>query len=182
MSTPVSTPRHQKRGFYRPWMLPVGVLALGLVELSILVWIALNTNIWWAVLAVVVGWIIGFSLLFAAGQQSVSRLVSVYRTLRGRGDLKAHMSRPLFTLLAAVCFFFPGLLTDVAGVVLLLTPVQKRALRRTGISGGTRTRLAFPRRGGGIIEGEIVVDNTRSSGHAQEKTPPTVIEGDVSSR
>ena len=133
----------------------MGVALLGLAELALLVLIAVKTSLWWSLLIVALGWIIGFALVVAAGQQSFSRVRSLIRAVRGRGDVQDHLSR-----LAAGCFFFPGLLTDVAGIILLLTPVQRRTVSAVGLgsaSEGARTVL-YRRRGPGVIEGEIIVD------------------------
>lgn len=176
-----STPQRR----FKPWMLPVGVFILGLAELAILIWVASATSIWWAVLAVVLGWIAGFALLFAAGQQSVARLLSVYRAARGRGSMKNHMTRPVFTVLSAVLFFFPGLITDVAAVILLLTPVQKKTLAAAGFTPKQQRPVLFSRSRGGVIDGEIVIDASNTGGShsanaSAQKTSPPMIEGDVS--
>jgi UPF0716 protein FxsA len=147
-------------GRSRLWTaVPFLILLLGVLELALLIVIGVKTSLWWAVLIVVVGWIVGIALLVAAGQQSFVRLRSFVRALRGTGDVKDHLSRPLFTVLAAVCFFFPGLITDVIGIVLLLTPVQKRTVHSLGLGGGTQTaeRVLYRRTNSGVIDGEIVV-------------------------
>lgn len=176
---------HSSNRVLRPWMLPVSVLLLGLVELGILVWISSRFSVWWALLVVVLGWIAGFALLVAAGQQSLSRILSVFRALRGSGSLKKHMTRPVFTALSAFLFFFPGVLTDIAAIVLLLTPVQKGMLSKAGLSSAERTVL-FSRRRGGIIEGEVVIDTTPGAGGSSSaptagasQAGPPLLEGDV---
>lgn len=202
----MTTPDNQKapRGLWRAWMLPAGVLLLGILELALLITIAVQTSVWWAILAVVIGWIIGFALVIAAGQQSITRLVSVYRAVAGRGEMKQHMSRPAFTMLAALLFFFPGLITDVAGLILLLTPVQRQAVKKSGLGQDAgRRRIVFGGRRP-VIDGEIIIDTTADAGpssaprpgtttgaagtgapgssapgSAQQKTPPPVLEGDV---
>lgn len=162
MTSTGSTSRRADQPRRRQWgrWIPVGVALLGLAELALLVLIAVKTSLWWSLLIVALGWIIGFALVVAAGQQSFSRVRSLIRAVRGRGDVQDHLSRPAFTLLAAGCFFFPGLLTDVAGIILLLTPVQRRTVSAVGLgsaSEGARTVL-YRRRGPGVIEGEIIVD------------------------
>src|SRR5699024_10108557 len=66
-----------RRGSRRGSLVPVAIVVLGLVELAILVLIGINTSLWWAVLAIAVGWVIGIALLVAAGQQSFVRLRSL---------------------------------------------------------------------------------------------------------
>ncbi|MDO5661964.1 MAG: FxsA family protein [Brachybacterium sp.] len=132
------------------------------LELGLLILFGYYTSIWWVLLVVLIGWIIGVALVVAAGQQSFIRLRSLVRAVRGDGDIKDHMSRPAFTLLAAMLFFFPGFLTAVMGLVLLLTPVQKKAVRSMGFDpSGASTRQVFGRRSRrGVIEGEVVIDAT----------------------
>lgn len=158
-------------------LIPVAIILLGLVELTILVLIGINTSLWWSVLIIAIGWVVGIALLVAAGQQSFVRLRSLVRAVRGSGDVEKHLSRPAFTLLSALFFFFPGVLTDLIGLVLLLTPVQRRSVKAMGLgsgSGGAR-RVLYRRSGTGVIDGEIILDSTptdpsKSSGG----TPPTL--------
>lgn len=153
-----------RRRSRRASAIPLAIVVVGLLELAILVLIGMNTSLWWSVLIVVVGWLVGVALLVAAGQQSFVRLRSLVRAVRGSGDVQDHLSRPAFTLLSALLFFFPGLLTDLAALVLLLTPVQKRAVAATGLgSGSAQARTVLYRRSGsGVIDGEIILDSRRT--------------------
>lgn len=167
---------HSRRSDLLARLLPVGIAVLGLLELGILIWIGTASSLWWSLLIIAIGWIIGFALVVAAGQQSFTRLRSLVRAFRGRGDVQDHLSRPAFTLLAALCFFFPGVITDVIGIVLLLTPVQRRTMSSLGVPSGSdaaRRVLYRSPRSGGVIEGEIIVEAqpTRSSG-GSTSTPP----------
>lgn len=162
-------------------LIPLGILLLGLLELTGLALLGHWTSIWWVLGVVLVGWVVGLALLVAAGQQSFVRLRSLIRAIRGRGSISDHMSRPAFTLLAALCFFFPGLLTDLAGLVLLVVPVQKRVARGVGLAVPESARQVLYRRSGpGVIEGEIVVDAHRTDPGAHggpaggSSTPPVI--------
>ncbi|CAM4130122.1 MULTISPECIES: FxsA family protein [Helcobacillus] len=163
-------------------LLPLWILLIGLAELAILIAIGVNTSFWWPVLIVVIGWLIGIALLVLATQQSMSRLGALIRTLRDGSRSSSRRSRPVFTLMAALLFFFPGILTDLAGLALLLTPVQDSAMKKAGLGSANRRQLFFRGRGG-VIEGEIVVtsdDRASSTGsHAATQTPPPMIEGGV---
>lgn len=173
-----------KRKFWRPWMLPVAVILVGFLEVLILVLIGANSSFWWALGIVLAGFIIGLALLLAAGQQSISRLISIFRAIRGTGDLAKHFSRPVFTLLAAFLFFFPGLLTDLMAIVLLFTPVQKQLIKQAGFGenqlAGRRLSFGSSRN---VIQGEVIIDATEANSPApnpaaKKKTPPA-LEGDV---
>lgn|GEM_PF-1856073 len=155
-----------RRRSRRASAIPLAIVLVGLLELAILVLIGVNTSLWWSVLIVVVGWLVGVALLVAAGQQSFVRVRSLFRAVRGSGHVQDHLSRPAFTMLSALLFFFPGLLTDLAAIVLLLTPVQKRAVSAMGLgSGSEQARTVLYRRSGsGVIDGEIIVENRRTGG------------------
>lgn len=162
-------------------MLPLAIIVLGLVELAILVLIGVSTSLWWAVLIVVVGWVIGVALVVAAGQQSWVRLRSLVRAVRGRGEVQDHLSRPAFTLLSALFFFFPGLVTDLIGLILLLTPVQRRSVAAMGLGNGSQgaRRVLYRRSGTGVIDGEIVLENRPADrrgegGTGRPGAPPTI--------
>lgn len=162
-------------------LVPLGIILVGIVELVGLALLGSYTSLWWVLGVILVGWIVGLALLVAAGQQSFVRLRSLIRAVRGRGDVKDHMSRPAFTLLAALCFFFPGLLTDLIGLVLLVTPVQKRVARTVGLSAppGAR-RVLYRNSRGGVIDGEIVVKAERTDRARPGSSPdePPVITQD----
>ncbi|MCS6710658.1 FxsA family protein [Brachybacterium sp. EF45031] len=170
-----SGPRRRRR--LPGWAWPLLVLLVGLVELAGLVLLGRWAGVAWALLAVALGLIIAVALVVAAGQQSYSRVRSLIRAVRGRGRVQDHLSRPAFTLLAAALFAFPGLLTDVAGLVLLLTPVQKRTVSRIAVPTGVPGARRMLFRGPGTIDGEIVVrrtdDPSDPSGAASSpETPP----------
>lgn len=157
-------------------LLPVGIVVLGVVEIALLIVIGVNSSLWWSLLIVVLGWLVGVALLVAAGQQSFVRLRSLVRAVRGAGDVQDHLSRPAFTVLAAVLFFFPGIITDVVGLVLLLTPVQKRTVRAMGLadSGDPARRVLYRRSSGGVVDGEIIIDARRPPQQEDGRTPPTI--------
>lgn len=161
-------------------LVPLGILVLGLLELTLLIVFAQLTSIWWALLVVAVGWIVGTALLVAAGQQSFVRLRSLFRAVRGSGDVADHLSRPAFTLLAAGCFFFPGFLTDIIGIVLLVVPIQRKVASTVAPvdSGGVR-RVLYRRGNGSVIDGEIVITPERPSSTDSSRRPePPVITQD----
>ncbi|OFT43898.1 hypothetical protein HMPREF3159_16375 [Brachybacterium sp. HMSC06H03] len=171
-----------RRRSRRASAIPLAIVVVGLLELTILVLIGMNTSLWWSVLIVVVGWLVGVALLVAAGQQSFVRLRSLFRAVRGGGEVQDHLSRPAFTMLSALLFFFPGLLTDLAALVLLLTPVQKRAVSAMGLgSGSEQARTVLYRRSGsGVIDGEIIVENRRTGGADGRRedgaVPPMIVQ------
>lgn len=163
-------------------LLPIAIVVVGLVELAILVLIGVSTSLWWSVLIIAVGWVIGIALLVTAGQQSFVRLRSLMRAVRGRGDVQDHLSRPAFTVLSALLFFFPGVLTDLVGLILLLTPVQRRSVTAMGLGSGSEgaRRVLYRRSGSGVIDGEIILDAQKPEDRSDPSdepgttTPPTI--------
>lgn len=164
-------------------LLPIAIVVLGLLELTILVVIGINTSLWWPVLIIAIGWVVGIALLVAAGQQSFVRLRSLLRAVHGSGDVQDHLSRPVFTLLSALFFFFPGVLTDLIGLVLLVTPVQRRTVTAMGLGSGSAgaRRVLYRRSGTGVIDGEIILENKPARGNdstgREDDTPPTLLQG-----
>ena len=162
-------------------LLPIAIVVVGLVELAILVLIGMNTSLWWSVLIIAVGWVIGIALLVTAGQQSFVRMRSLLRAVRGSGDVQDHLSRPAFTVLSALFFFFPGVLTDLVGLILLLTPVQRRSVKAMGLGSGSEgaRRVLYRRSGSGVIDGEIILDAQKPQDRSDRSgetgtTPPTI--------
>ena len=158
----------QKTRSIPAWALPVGAILLGILEIALLIWIGSATRWWIPLLLIALGWVVGFALVLSAGQQSITRIISLWRAATGRGERKKHLSRPAFTLISAVLFFFPGVLTDIAGLILLLTPVQEKTLTSMGLGAGSSPRrFLFTSHGGAAIESEIVIDTT-----SQASEPP----------
>lgn len=162
-----SAQRSQSVDSWRAWVIPASIVGLGFAELALLITLAFRTQWWVPLILIVVGWVVAFALTVAAGHQSFVRVRALFRALKGRGDMASHVSRPVFTLLAALLFAFPGVISDVVGIILLIVPVQKAAAKKTGLSGstGATRRLVFGR-SGGIIQGEIIVE-------AEKTQPPT---------
>lgn len=166
----------RERGRWARWI-PAGMIMVGVLELALLLLIGKATSVWWVLAIIALGWVVGMALVVAAGQQSWVRLRSAFRAFRGTGDLNSHLSRPVFTLLAAACFFFPGVLTDLLAIVLLMIPVQKKVARRVvaGRPGDPRRQL-YRRSSGGVIDGEIIIDGSSSQprGGSTRATPPVI--------
>ena len=55
-----------RRRSRRASAIPLAIVVVGLLELAILVLIGVNTSLWWSVLIVVVGCLVGVALLVAA--------------------------------------------------------------------------------------------------------------------
>jgi UPF0716 protein FxsA len=192
MSTEGTTTRPADGGKKpRRWgsWVPLGIFLLGVLEIVLLVVLAVNTSVGWAALVIAVGWVAGMALVVAAGQQSFVRMRSMFRAVRGTGDVQSHLSRPAFTMLAACCFFFPGLITDLIGIVLLVTPVQRKVVTRLGVGGGSEqaNRVLYHHSEGTVIDGDIIITpettgpgGGRAHGNDGRERPPRTITQDPS--
>lgn len=109
-----------------------------LVELAILIWIGNRTNWQTAVLLGVLPGAVGALLIRRAG-------VSCLQTIRsqlGRGELPADaLADALFILVAGALLLTPGVLTDLAGLLLLLP--WSRSFARRHLLGRLRAEVSF---------------------------------------
>jgi UPF0716 protein FxsA len=114
--------------------------ALLIGEIYAFVWVAGQIGWIWALIALVASMSLGGSLVRQAGFQAMTRA----RDALNRGEAPA---RSLFDgaclLAAGALFVFPGFLTDVVAILLLLPPARWVLFRL--LSGGARRRAAAPR-------------------------------------
>jgi UPF0716 protein FxsA len=121
------------------------LFALGLLELFLLVKTGQWFGAWFPVLAVMLGFLAGGLTIRHTGVKSLNELKEASQ----RGYIGPNTAiSGLLGFLAGILFILPGLLSDVAAVLLLL-PFMRQMLEH---------RLSRPsrRQGGGVIEGEAV--------------------------
>lgn len=94
---------------------------LPIVELSILVWIGSETEWWAPVLLVIATGIAGAGLARWQGWQALQRIRADARS--GRVPAGALIDGFLI-LLAGILLVTPGVLTDIAGIALLIPPIR----------------------------------------------------------
>lgn len=128
------------------------VLLYVLVEMAVLIALTATVGLGWTLLALVAAFTLG---LLLAGSQ-IRRQVAQLR--RGLTDPGAQATDSALVALGSVLVFIPGLVTTVAGL-LLLAPPSRSAVRpmATGlVTRGLTRRVAFvtPRRS--YIDGEVV--------------------------
>jgi UPF0716 protein FxsA len=121
------------------------LFALGLVELFLLVKTGQWFGAWFPVLAVILGFIAGGLTIRHTGIKSLNKLKEASRT----GVIGPNPAiGGLIGFLAGILFTLPGLLSDVAAILLLL-PFTRRIIE-------SRFTTPSARRGGVVIEGEAV--------------------------
>jgi UPF0716 protein FxsA len=152
------------------WRLIIATVALiPVVEIAVLVAVSRATGIGWALLATLVGSLLGGVVIRREGRRSMRRLREMLETGQTPG---AESTGGVPRLVAGIALLAPGLVTDLVGLVLLLPPVQtlvRRWLRRSlerRLPPDAANRVFGPRHvrvqredtaaTGEVIEGEVV--------------------------
>ena len=100
-------------------------IAVPLMELAILIKIAGMTSLGWALLLVITTGLIGGIL---ARREGLAVLHATMRSLQGDMMPTDHIIEGMIVLVAAAFLITPGILTDIAGFI-LLAPVTRRRIR-----------------------------------------------------
>jgi len=126
------------------------LIAVPLIEIGLFVVVGGQIGVWAVLALVVLGALLGLSLLRG-------RMARLPVLLRAGGDPARLLAQGAMTALGAVLLIAPGFLTDALGLVLLLPPVQRALARRFA------PVASHPRHRGDVIDGDYVV---------QDPTPP----------
>lgn len=121
------------------------LFALGLLELFLLVKTGQWFGAWFPIFAVLAGFVAGGLTIRHAGLKSLTELRRASQTGQVGPDVAIG---GLLGVLAGILFILPGLLSDVAALLLLL-PFMRRIV-------GNRMRQPRARSGAVVIEGEAV--------------------------
>ncbi|MET7285964.1 FxsA family membrane protein [Streptomyces sp. NPDC005573] len=166
--------------------LPLGVAAWVALEIWLLVLVADAAGGLAVFLLLVAGLVAGSVVIKRAGRRAFQ---SLNETLRSGGVPSPGGSGAGgngLTMLAGLLLMIPGLVSDAAGLLLLLAPVQKavgrltqRALdRRLGRSapgslGDAFQQARMHRPDGKVVQGEVIRDDRSGQGGAsREQRPP----------
>ncbi len=162
--------------------------ARSLAPLAVLVWIALE--IWLLTLVgsatsglivfliIVAGIVFGSVVVKTAGRRAFESLRQTLQQQQRQGEVSreqsAHSSRNGFLMLGGLLIIVPGLITDAAGLLLLIPPVRSVVGRIADRSMEKRMRAAVPgdlqdafqqaqrarmRQEGNVVQGEVVRDD-----------------------
>lgn len=165
----------------RPWgrlLLVAGAVALPLLEIWLLIQLSALVGGWVTLLVVLLGMVLGVVLTRREGSRAWRSLTAGVREGRPVSD---EIASGGLVLLGGLALIVPGLLTDVVGLLLLLPPTRRLAVR--ALERWSRARM---RRMGvdvdvlrarmdraGTVEGEVVEPPSAP------RHDPTVIRGEI---
>ncbi len=128
------------------------LFALGLLELFLLVKTGQWFGAWFPVLAVILGFVAGGLTIRHTGVRSLNEIAQASRTGQSGAGAQAAIGG-LLGFFAGILFILPGLLSDVAAILLLI-PVSRRLVEAYMVrKGGVRQNRAP---GSVVIDGEAV--------------------------
>ena len=155
------------------WIFLLVFVGVPLVELSVLIEVGSDIGAFSTILLCLLTAAVGLSLIRMQGLKVVADLQNA--TLDGQ-PLVEPLVHGFFLLIAGVCLFFPGFITDAIGGLLLIPPVRL-ALGRAGLASaaarGSKNFYFSHRNDSGkatiIIDGDFTETDTQS---AQDKRSP----------
>ncbi|WP_330456645.1 FxsA family protein [Streptomyces sp. NBC_00820] len=162
--------------------LPLGVAAWLALEIWLLVLVADAAGGLTVFLLLVAGFVAGSVVIKRAGRRAFQ---SLNETLQ-RGGSPSRGGGNGLMMLAGLLLMIPGLVSDAAGVLLLLPPVQKAVsrlaeralegrLRRSapGSLGNAFQQARMHRPDGKVVQGEVIrEDRGEPGGTSREQRPP----------
>jgi UPF0716 protein FxsA len=99
----------------------IGLIVVAVAELYVFVQVAQAVGFFTALFGVITVSVIGFSLVRRQGVRTLKRFQSQVRAGRTPDQ---ELAEGLMLLVSGVLLFVPGLLTDAAGLILLLPPIR----------------------------------------------------------
>ncbi|MEU6406486.1 FxsA family membrane protein [Streptomyces sp. NPDC046985] len=164
--------------------LPVGVAVWLALEIWLLTMLAGAVGGAAVALLLVAGAVLGAVVIKRAGRRAFQNLS---QTLRGGGDApSAGRGGNGLTMLGGLLLMIPGVLSDAAGLLLLLPPVQRvvgrytrrtvdRRLRRVvpGSLGDAFQQARVRRPDGKVVQGEVIRDDRPGDAPREERPPLT---------
>jgi UPF0716 protein FxsA len=152
------------------------VLLYLVVEIVALVALVSWIGIWWTLLVLLAGSVLG---LLLARHEGLRALRAMSEAARDRRVAHVEMTDGLLVAMGGLLLLVPGLVTDVAGLLLLLPPTRslvRRRMVRAAERQAPLLRTARIRSDGTIVDGEVVEE----PGPAPMRTAlPGVVEGRI---
>ena len=158
------------------------VLLYLVVEIVALVALASWIGVGWTVLVLLAGSVLG---LWLARREGLRAVRAMTEAARDRRVAHVELTDGLLVAMGGLLLVVPGLVTDVAGLLLLLPPTRSLVRRRMVREAERRApvlRTARIRGDGSIVDGEVVDgDVVPAPGPATARRPvlPGVIEGRI---
>jgi UPF0716 protein FxsA len=147
------------------------VLLYLVVEIVALVALGSTIGVGWTLLVLLAGALLG---LWLARREGVRAAQAIARAVTDRKVAHVELTDGLLVAAGGVLLFVPGLVTDVAGLLLLLPPTRaliRRRLVRAAEERAPELRTARIRARGPVVEGEVL------DGPANRTSAPLVIDG-----
>jgi UPF0716 protein FxsA len=132
------------------------VLLYLVVEIVALVALGSVIGVGWTLLVLLAGSVLG---LWLARREGVRAAQAIAEAVTNRRVAHVEMTDGMLVAAGGVLLFVPGLVTDVAGLLLLLPPTRalvRRRLVRAAEERAPELRTARIRARGPVVEGEVV--------------------------
>ena len=164
------------------------VLLYLVIEIVALVALGSTIGVGWTALILVAGSVLG---LWLARREGVRAAQAIAAALTSRQVAHVELTDGLLVAAGGVLLFVPGLVTDLAGLLLLLPPTRslvRRRLVRAAEERAPQLRTARIQARGPVVDGEVLdadvpAGSPRSEGPARSAAPlvidGTVIDGTV---
>jgi UPF0716 protein FxsA len=144
----------------------LGLLLVPVLEIAVVVAVGRVIGAAATVLLVLVGCVAGVLVLRRVGAGAVRRLATsggyVETPARGAGETGA-------MVLAGLLLVFPGLVTDVVGLLLLIPPVRRTLVRRTGSALAARVQR-LDVQGLRVVQGQVITGAVPGAGDVRPGT------------
>ncbi|MFJ8281564.1 FxsA family membrane protein [Streptomyces griseoviridis] len=180
MTTGAQTPTHPARRSRLRTFLPLGVAAWLVLEIWLLILVAGATNGFVVFLILLAGLVAGAAVIKKAGRRAFRNLNEALNN----GTAPTSGGGSGLMMLGGLLLMIPGLISDAAGLLLLIPPVQKalgrfaertveRRLRAAvpGSVGGAFQQARMYRPDGKVVQGEVVRDEPGGD-TPQDPRPP----------
>lgn len=157
------------------------VLLYLVVEIIALVVLGSTIGLGWTLLVLLAGSVVG---LWLARREGVRAAQALADAISNRRVPTAELTDGLLVAGSGVLLFVPGIVTDIAGLLLLVPPVRgivRRRLVRAAEERSPDLRTARIRSDSTIIDGEVVVEHAAGAQRSAGGGYP-VIEGSVVER
>ncbi|MFI2781531.1 FxsA family membrane protein [Streptomyces sp. ALB3] len=175
MTTGTPPPNRPRRSRART-LLPLGVAAWLVLEIWLLTVVAGAANGFTVLLILVAGAVLGAAVIKRAGRRAFRNLTETLQQMPGqpgapatRAETPAAGKGNGFLMLGGLLLMIPGVISDAAGLLLLLPPVRAVLGRHTERSLDRRMRAAAPgglsdafqqarihRPDGKVVQGEVI--------------------------
>jgi UPF0716 protein FxsA len=143
-------------------LIGVGLLLVPVLEIAVAIQVGARIGVMPTILLLVAGSLAGLAVLRRVGTAAVRRL-----TTAAGSQLETGPRRPpaqsAVAVLAGLLLAFPGFLTDLAGLLLLIPAVQRGVVRRAGDALVSRV----PGGGVRIVQGQVITNGTAESADQQ---------------